>query len=269
MSQAPNLELVPAGTEEAVSAVERQVQEARAQAEALQVNDEASADIAGQLLRDIQGRRKAAEAKRREYVDPLNATVKQINADFKAAMAPYEEADEIIREKLGSYTAEQERIRREEEERLERERQERERKAREERERQEAEARAKREQAEREEREARELAEAEESPAAEELLEEAREAAAAAATAESAIASLPEVELPKQVVPTASRPNGIATTKRWDFKVTDASQVPERFKVVDEVALRKHMREVLKETEAPPEVPGVEFFQVSGLAVRS
>ncbi len=259
-------DLVPADTDAAVDDVQRQVAVARAQAEAIEVHDEESATLATGVLRDIQRRRKAAEAKRREYVDPLNATVKQINADFKAAMAPFEEADEIVRRKVQGWTDEQERVRQEEAARLERERQEREQKIRQQREAQEAQTRAEQEAREKEAREAEELAT--EDPDLQVLADEAREKAQEAATAADAIAALPEVELPTAVVQAPAKPEGISTPKRWEFTIVDPSEVPDEFKVVDEVALRKHMRDVVKDTGKPPEVTGVEFEQVAGLAVR-
>jgi len=271
-------ELVPVDTQDAVTDVERQVAEARAQAEAIEVRDEASAALATGVLREIKARRKAAEEKRRELVDPLNKTVKTINADFKAAMAPFDEADTIVRSKVQNWTDEQERIRREEEERLERERQEREQKVREERERQEAEARAKAEQAAKEQREAEEEARKAKDEAdretAEKLAQEAREKAQEAQTAESAIASLPDVQLPKAVVESAKKPEGISTPKRWVAEVADITQLPDflpngtPLKVVVAAALTRYMHDTLKETGGPPEMAGAEFKQVSTLAVR-
>lgn len=271
-------ELVPVDTSAAVTDVERQVAEARAQAEAITVHDEASAALATGVLREIKARRKAAEEKRRELVDPLNKTVKTINADFKVAMAPFDEADKIVRGKVQDWTEEQERIRRGEEERLEGERQEREQKAREERERQEAEARAKAEQAAKEQREAEEEARRAKDEAdretAEKLAEEARQKAQEAQTAESAIASLPDVQLPKAVVESPRKPDGISVPKRWVAEVTDIAQLPHflpngtPLKAVISAALTRHMHDTLKETGKPPVLPGAEFKQVSTLAVR-
>lgn len=267
-------DLVPVeGVDAAVDLVAQQVAEAEARADALQVSNDAEASVAGEILRDIQRRRKAAKAEHKGLVGPLWETKKRIDQKFKNAMAPFDAADAKIREKLGTYQAEQERIRQEEEARLEAERQERERKAREDRERQEAEERAKREQAEKEAREAGEEAKAAQDEAdreaAERLAEEARQKAEEAKTAEAAIASLPEPTLPRAVVPAAPRLDGITQPKRWVAEVVDASQVPRAWLVVDEVALRKHMHETLKVTGGPPVVPGVEFRQVTGTAVRA
>ncbi len=265
--------LVPADVDARTAEVERQVAEARAQAEAIQVRNPAEADQAAALLRQIAARRKAAEAERKELTGPLDEAKRRIMQKFKDAMAPYDEADEVVRGKVGVYTAEQERIRKEEEARLEAERQERERIARETREKQEAEERAKREQAEKEEREAeeerRKAKDAADREAAEKLVEEARQKADEAKTAEVAISSLPEVSLPKAVVETAPKPEGISTRKVWKLMTTNVEKLPPEYLVPNEKALNAAMREGVKENGQPPEIPGAAFEQVSEMAVRS
>lgn len=263
-------ELVPVErADAAVDVVSRRVAEAEAQADALQVSNDAEAQAAAEVLRNIARYKKDAEAERKELVSPLNATVKRINQKFKDAVAPFEAADKRIRAKVGTYQAEQDRLRREEEERLERERQERERKAREERERQEAEARVKREAAEQEAREADELAKAETDAEMAKLAEEAKHKAEEAKTAEAAIESLPEPTLPKAVVPVVAKPNGVSTRMVWKATLIDKTQVPVEFLIVDEGAINAAMRDGIRENGGPPEIPGVKFEQVQQLAVRA
>jgi len=60
--------------------------------------------------------KKAIEEKRREYVDPLNAHLKDINEKFKLLSDPLAQADKTTREKVLTYRAEVERKRREIEE---------------------------------------------------------------------------------------------------------------------------------------------------------
>lgn len=266
------LELVPSKADDAVDAIAQKVAEAEARADALQVTSEAEANVAGEILREIARYKKAAEAERTGIVKPINDSVKQINQKFKDAVAPFEAADKKIREKVGTWQTEQDRIREAEEARLEAERQERERKAREERERQEAEARAKREQAEREAAEARKLEQEAKDEAdreaAEELAAEARQKAEEAQTAESAVASLPEPTLPKAVVPTAAKPQGISTRKRWVVKSIVLPLLPDAYKVADEKAINGAMRDGVRDDGKPPEIPGVTFEQVDEMAVR-
>lgn len=272
--------LMPADVDARAAQVEREVAAAKAQAEAIEVVDQAGADNAGELLREIARRGKAAEKERVELTKPLLETKKRIDQKFKDAMAPFAAADEIVRKKLGAWQAEQERIRREEEERLERERQERERKAREARERQEAEERRKREQAEADRREAEEIArearDEEERAQAEELAAEAKAKAEEAGVAERAIASLPEVSLPKAVVEAAPRQEGISGRTKREARVVDRAALPEFLPdgtpliVVDMVAARRWMNERWTETGEPPELPGMVFERVpDGMAVRT
>lgn len=273
-------ELVPADVDARAAEVERQVAEARGQAEAIQVRDPAEADQAAALLRQIAARRKAAEAERKELTGPLDEAKRRIMQKFKDAMAPYDEVDEIVREKVGEYQAEQDRIRQEEEARLEAERRERERLARETREKQEAEERAKREQAEKEQREAEEEArkaqDAADAEAAAQLAEEARQKAEEAKTAEAAISSLPEVSLPKAVVEVAPKLDGVSSRTKREAFVTDRSKLPDTLPdgtpliVVDMVALRSWMNAQWTATGEAPELPGAEFKRVpDGQAVRA
>jgi hypothetical protein len=273
-------ELIPAKVDGRVAEVERQVADARAQAEAIQVRDPAEADQAAALLRQIAARRRAAETERKELTGPLDVTKRRIMQKFKEAMAPYDEVDEVVREKVGVYTAEQDQIRREEESRLEAERLERERLAREAREKQEAEERAKREQAEREAREAAEEARKakteDDRKVAEQLAEELAEEAEEAKTAEAAISSLPEVQLPKAVVEAAPKLDGVSPRTKREAFVTDRSKLPDTLPdgtpliFTDMVALRRWMNAEWTATGEAPELPGAEFKRVpDGQAVRA
>jgi predicted acyl esterase len=260
-------ELVPADVDARTEEIERQVAQARAQAEAMHIRNPEEADLAGQLLRQIKARRSAAEKDRKELKAPILEAGRLIDQKFNEAMAQFDAVDPIVRKKLTVYTDEQDRIRREEEARLEAERLERERKAREAREAQEAEARAKREAAEKEAREAEELRQQAKDEAdreaADKLAEEAREAAAEAQTAESAIASLPEVSLPSAVVPAAPKPQGISTRMVWKHRIVDASAVPRDYLMIDEKGIRGAIREGIRE------IPGVVIEQVPEMAVRA
>lgn len=264
-------ELVPANADQKVAEVESRVAQAQAQANAIEVRNAGEANAATEILSTFAKQRREAETERRALVGPLNATVRRLNLRFKESLAPLDAADKTIRQKVTTYTAEQERIRREEEARLERERQERERKAREERERQEAEARARREAAEREAREAAELA-AQDAEVAQ-LAEEAAQALEEAKTAESAIASLSEPVLPRAIVPETpamqSESGAVSTRKRWVVKSIVLPLLPDDYKIADEKAITAALRESVRETNAPPEIPGIVFEQVSELAVRA
>jgi hypothetical protein len=272
-------ELVPSDVDARTAEIERQVAEARGKAEAIEVRTPEEAERAGRLLREIAGQKRRVEDDRKKLKEPVLEAGRRIDKQAKDATASLDAVDAIIRPKLGFYTAEQERIRAEEEARLEAERQAREKTAREARENQEAEERAKREQAEREAREAEKLAaeakDAEEAEAAQALAEEARIAAEEAATAEAAIASLPEVQLPKATVAAPAKPDGISDRTKREAFVVDRAKLPVTLPdgtpliVVDMVALRRWMNEQWTATDEPPELPGAEFKRVpDGLTVR-
>lgn len=64
----------------------------------------------------IANMKKAIEGKRKEYVQPLQEHVKDVNNAFKVFMEPIEQADRLTRVKILDYQREQERIRQEQEE---------------------------------------------------------------------------------------------------------------------------------------------------------
>lgn len=98
---------------------------------------------------------------------------------------------------------------------------------------------------------------------------EAQEAVARAAEAEDA-ARAAEAEAratpPQDVVPVVAagpgKLSGITSRKVWKFEVADFAQVPDRFKVVDEKAIREFVK------DGGRELAGVRIFQDSNLAVR-
>lgn len=63
----------------------------------------------------IRKLKKAMEARRKDYLEPFQTHIKEVNDGYKRFMAPVEAADRITSEKMLAFTAEQERIRREQE----------------------------------------------------------------------------------------------------------------------------------------------------------
>jgi len=93
----------------------------------------------------------------------------------------------------------------------------------------------------------------------------AREAlalAAAAQTAQEATAALAAAPAP------AAMPQGVSMRTVWRWRVTDAQAVPREFCSPDAARIDAELRGALKDNEAPPEIPGVEFFQEAQMAVR-
>jgi len=72
--------------------------------------------IANNDLAVISKLKKAMEAKRKEYLQPLKGQTEAIRDTYNYLMAPVLEADKITRDKMLAFNKEQERIRREQEE---------------------------------------------------------------------------------------------------------------------------------------------------------
>ena len=164
------------------------------EAQALEVRTHEQAIGATEFLSRIARQKRQSETARKALVKPLQDHVARINATFREAAEPLEEADRMVRSKVLTYQREQERIAREEQARLDAERRERERVAEKARQAQEAAARAEREAAERALVEAEAAAKAGD-VAALVAAETAREAEQAARLAEQELAAQP-VELP-------------------------------------------------------------------------
>ncbi len=227
------------------------------------ITNEDEAQAAGELLRQIAGRRRRAEEARVFLVKPLNDHVKAINAQFKPTAEVLAKAEREIRASMATYLAAvaaeeaAERARLEEEAAAVR--------------RADEEAQAAREAAAAEARAAwARAAEAREAAAAAQPSPEALASAAAARAAEQASAQLEAarratplpVRTTPQVVPQA-RPAGVSTRKRWTHEVVDAELVPAEYRPVDESLIRKAVVAGVRE------IPGVRIYQADGLAVRS
>jgi hypothetical protein len=256
-----------------IAAAQAEVARYEAEAEAIEVRTPEEAQEATAVITRLSARVKTLEAERVELVKPLKDYTKGIDEKYKLAKAAPEGAVKKIKAKVIVFNEEQERQRRAEQRRLDEAREAREEEIRKRREAEEAEARVKQEQAEKERREAEELAA--EDPEMAELVEETRQAAREAKTNADVVSSLPEPSIPMATLAPAPKVEGASTTKRWEPKVTDLGAVPshlpdgEPLIEVRTGPLRRYMHEYLREHGKPPEIPGVEFERVSGLAVRS
>ena len=70
---------------------------------AIEVTDEPSFGAAGGFLKKIKDAIKAFDGKRKELVDPLNSTVKKINAGFKPRIETLEVIQRQIEGKMGAW----------------------------------------------------------------------------------------------------------------------------------------------------------------------
>ncbi len=104
-------ELVAIANDPAVNNLLTEIYSARSAAEKFVVASLDDVKAATNDLALIAKLKKALTAKRKEYVDPLNVRVKSANDAFKKLSDPLEEADKIVRGKVGVFSADQERLR--------------------------------------------------------------------------------------------------------------------------------------------------------------
>lgn len=97
---------------------------------------------------------------------------------------------------------------------------------------------------------------------ARERLEEQRRKEAEANTPPEPM--LIEPEIPQPVTKSATGSFGKVSTKKvWKFRLTDFAAVPDEFKILDEVAVRKAMN-----ADSSQLIPGIEFYQEEVIASR-
>lgn len=84
-------------------------------AESRIIHDDSDVESATNDLSLVVKLKKAIEEKRKDYVNPLNEHLKNINSMFKAFAEPLNQADAITRKKVLDYRTEQERVRQEQE----------------------------------------------------------------------------------------------------------------------------------------------------------
>lgn len=100
----------PDTIESTMVAIKKDQGEIVAQANTIVVTNQEEYNAAGAFLVQVKERSKRIEVKRKEYVQPLNDQVSMINADFKAAAAPYLELEKQIKDKMVVFVNEQQRL---------------------------------------------------------------------------------------------------------------------------------------------------------------
>jgi hypothetical protein len=117
-----SVEIGPAPVEQKLAAVTAEFSAVVERAQALAVRTPDEARDATAFLADIATAKRRGETARKFLVDPLNAHVKRINAQFKETAAPLDQADQLVRGKVLTYQREAEAAARAEQERLDAER---------------------------------------------------------------------------------------------------------------------------------------------------
>lgn len=201
----------------------------------LKVKDEASQLVATGMLKDIKGLLVQIDDQRTLIVKPHNDYVKRVNTYAKDISEQLVRAETSLKGELRARAAELERVRMEEQKRAEAERLQR-------------------------EKEIREKAEAEKAAAANDfdaLLAPPEQVAEKEAVREVAV----ERELKAAAEQHAATSKTIAsmkvagTRKVWKFEITDVSQIPREYLVVDESAIRKAMMAGVRD------IAGVRIFE--------
>lgn len=93
-----------------VKTLSANAEKALAYAEKIEIVDEATKEKATKAVIQIRDQETAGDKMRKFFTEPLNAQVKNINNLFMPTVKIFNQAQTIIREKLGAYQMEQERI---------------------------------------------------------------------------------------------------------------------------------------------------------------
>jgi hypothetical protein len=199
------------------------------QAKNLEIKNQNDYEFGATLLKSVKGLAKIAESARKTITDPIDVARKAAMDLFRPVMESLESDEKIIKNKMLTYAAEQEKIRQEQERKL----------------RIEAEEKARKERERLEER-ARKAAESGKAAKAEELQQAAAEVQAVAPV----------------LAPRVEKVIGVSTKTIWKARVKDIAIVPREYMVVDESALNK----VAQATKGSLNIPGVEFYSEQVLA---
>lgn len=181
-----------------------------------------------------------------------NKTHKSMLAAKNRHAGPVKRAEIIVKDCIGKYQLEQERIQREEEARLQREQYQRELKAREEE--------AERQRKLREEEEAR-LAEAQ-------RLEDGGKTAEAEAVLDAAPPEAAPVEIvpmPPPKAPTLPKTKGISMTSVWKWKIIELGSIPQEYWMVDE----KMIDAAVRSKKGNTAIPGIQAYETKQVGARA
>jgi hypothetical protein len=174
---------------------------------------------AGELLKGIKALEKEVDDTFKPIIKKAHEAHKEAVAQCKKHMAPLERAEAIVKQKMGAWQLEQERVRREEEVRLQ------------------AEAR----------KQAEELA----------LAQAAEAMKAGDSEAATAILAAPVEVAPVVLPPAPVKVEGVSFVTSWDFEITNPNIIPRQYLVPDEKKIRGVVR-ALKGSHGIPGVRAFE-----------
>jgi len=192
------------------------------------VGNEDDVNLASEFLKRIRDTEKKIEKKRLEFTQPLNQSLKAINATFKKLIEPLSGARKILSDKVLMWRKkEEEKARIEEEKR---------RKA--------------------EEEKIRKIREAE--------IEEAKKEEMIEKVIETEIEKVIETEKAKPAIEKPQATIGKTQARKvWAFEVVDFSQVPDKYKMINQVEINADIR------AGERKIAGLKIYQKEILSIRS
>lgn len=184
------------------------------------------------LVKAIKQRAKDAEDARTRITKPINDGLREINSRFKAMLAPLQTAEDVLKNKMLTFTRAQEEKARQEAAQKEKERQ-----AQLEKERQESEARRAQE--------------------AEQAADPTLDRPALPPIEREPLPPVVQQPIQPEIRKTTYGQSGAVFTakKVWDFELTDLSQVPVEFVKLDDVKIRNAVRAGIRD------IPGIRIYE--------
>lgn len=234
---APELVAVAPGADPKVQEVSKESSELAQQAASLAVTDAASQENASGLLLTIAAMRKKIADTWKPMKDAAFKAHRIVCEKEKELDAPLLDAERRLKNAIGAFVAEQQRLAREHEEGLRRQ----------ERERAEAEAKA----------EAERLAlEDAVSLASEGRMDEAE------AVMAHPLPVTPRYIAPAPVAPAVAQVKGVSTREVWKFRIVDEEKIPREYLSVNESAIRA----VVERTKGKIRIAGIETYSEQQVA---
>ncbi|MEE9117825.1 MAG: hypothetical protein V3U02_04420 [Calditrichia bacterium] len=232
--------------------IKNDVTEIIGEAHDIKISDAESYEKATKFIGEVKQAITGIERMRKAIVQPLNDVVSGWNTKFKVRTTPLMEAGKLVKSKMIAYATEQQRIADEKEAERKKEQLEKERIEQEKIVKEKAKEEALRKKAENEKNEKKKK----------ELEAKAEVAKKAKEKAEEDLANT-EIEPVEAPVKTVQTDSGSSTTRKIKkVKVVDFSKLPDKYKVADNVLIRR-------DALSGEEIPGVEIREELDIAVRT
>lgn len=205
------------------------------QAKILVITDNRTNESATIFLKNVKALQLEIKKELRPAIEQAHELHRTLVAQEKKFLEPLQEAETLVKRKMGDFLFEQEKIRIEEQ------------------------------------RKAQQAAEAAERKRRAELEEQAKrhEAAGRMDKAEERRAMAEEVFVQAPIVESkVEKQAGVATVQNWKFEVIDEMKIPREYLVVDESAIGKIVRAFKNKEKTEKTIPGIRVWAETNVAVR-